>query len=186
MTFNIIKPFILIFPLIFTACGGGGGGGGAVSTVDPVSPQLVTPQLQIAALEANGTLPKLDRSIGLAGPDTNANGIRDDVEAYIETSYTTPAQRAAVQQIAAVLQAALLVDTTNTVAVRSISSRSSRAVNCIYKNFNGKNGSKQPAIVASEIESLTMNTKPRLLKYLAYSKALDGATMAMSEGNTCE
>jgi hypothetical protein len=141
---------------------------------------------KLQELEDSGAIPKLDRSDSIAGIDANSDGIRDDVEAYIASNYAGDAQRAAARQFAKVMQDAMLVDKTNLSAVKAIAVRSSRAVNCIYAHFDGTAGSKQPSQVVGEIRAVSTNTKPRLLAYLAYSKALDGTAGALPEGDTCE
>ncbi len=160
---------------ILSACGGGS------SSVSPNA----SPKAKVQALEESGAIPNLERTDTVAGIDADTNGIRDDVEAYISAQYGTADQKAAARQFAAVMQAALLVDTTDLAAVKAISVRGSRAVNCIYRQFDA-GGDKQPAAVVAEIRSASTNTKPRLMAYLAYSKALDGTSSALPEGNTCE
>ncbi len=59
---------LLLVSAVLAACGGGGGG-----SSDPIVQPGGTPQSakeRIAALEAEGRLPKLDRSPDLKGPDT--------------------------------------------------------------------------------------------------------------------
>ena len=141
---------------------------------------------KIQSLEDSGALPKLDRSDSIAGPDTNADGIRDDVEAFIVASYPGDTQRAAARQLAKVVQATLLVDKTDNTAVKAFAVRSSRAVHCIYSQFSGTEGSTPPSQVVRELSAVSANTKPRLLAYLAYAKALDGTAGALPEGDTCE
>ena len=171
--------------LILTACGGGSGG--SSSTPDtPGNTSTQTPIQRMASLENSGAIPKLDRSNVIGGTDVNANGIRDDIDAILTATYPQAPQRAAAVQLAKVMQAALLEDKTNIVAVKAISVRGSRAVNCVYRVFDGSNGSKQPALVITEIEAMTANTKARMLAYLAYNKALDGTSGTLPEGDTCE
>lgn len=146
----------------------------------------LTPKQEIQLLEDKGILPKLDRSSDVQGPDVNANGIRDDVETYIATNYTTTPQRAAAEQFARVVQTAMLVDTADSAAVKAESLKSSKAVHCIYTRFDGSLGTKQPAAVVQEIESISTSTKERLLAYLAFSKALDGTAGSLPRGDTCE
>ena len=160
-----------------SACGGGSS---SAPEAEPASPKA-----RIAALEASGALPKLERTDTVDGLDTNADGIRDDVEAFISTHYSTPEQQAASRQFASVMQAAMLVDKEDIAAVKAISLRSSRAVNCIYTRFD-PDGDIKPAAVVQELRSISTNTKQRLLAYLAYAKALDGTTSALPEGDTCE
>lgn len=169
----------ILLPLVLSACGGGAG-------VPAVAAEQQTPQQQLAALEANGSIPKLDRSSALAGTDSDGNGVRDDIDVFIDANYVSRPQRAAARQVASSLQAALMSDLTSRKDILAISIRSGRAINCIFRIFDGKNGSKIPDAVANEIESMTTNTKARLLKYLAYSKALNGESLSLPNGDTCE
>ncbi len=50
----------------------------------------LTDEQRLQALEEEGTIPKLDRSKDLAGPDKNNNGVRDDIESYIDKTYPDP------------------------------------------------------------------------------------------------
>lgn len=180
-----------VLTLTLAACGGGGSATAqqpepAAPAPTPAQPVEQTPAQKIAALEQSGALPTLDRSVSLPGPDANGNGVRDDVDALIASKYTDSAQRAAATQLAASLQAALLVDKANPSAVKAVSVRTSRSINCVYQRFDGVNGGASPAAVVQELGSVTTNTKARLLEHLAYSKALDGSVISLAEGNTCE
>ena len=156
-------------------------------TPTPNNPTAPVSNLQIVqTLEAQGLIPKLDRSPDIQGPDTNANGIRDDVEEFIANNYPSLTQQAAALQLARVFQTAILIDKSNLTDVKAISIKESRAINCIYSRFNGVAGSKPAAAVVSEIESIMSNTKARLLAYLAYAKALDGTVVGLPEGDSCE
>ncbi len=139
---------------------------------------------QILALEASGTIPKLDRSDSLAGTDANSNGVRDDVETYISSGYTQAQQRAAALQFAKAMQAAVLVGGTDIDAGKRVTLQLLRGVNCVYAKFTGSN--PQAAVVISELEAISTNTKQRLLAYLAYNKAMDGTSWAMPDGDSCE
>ena len=145
-----------------------------------------TPKGQVVALEESGELPKLERSNSIAGIDMDSDGVRDDIEIFIDANYSAIPQHAAAMQSAKVLQEAILVDVSDIIAVKEINKNISRSDHCIYSQFDGANDSKQPAQVSQEIESLTTNTKERLLAYLAFSKALDGTSWTTPEGNTCE
>ncbi|NIF82995.1 hypothetical protein F3J24_05715 [Comamonas sp. Tr-654] len=182
---------VLIASLVgsIVACGGGdgnssGGGGGGGGT--PPGPGVTqTPAEKIAALESSGEIPKLERGPDISGPDSNTSGVRDDIESILTAEYTG-AQLAAVLQTAKALQKALLVDTEDINAVKAVDRDISRGISCIFSKFNGAEGSKQPARVGQELESMTANTKDRLLAYLKYNKALDGTSSAWPEGDTCE
>ncbi len=169
---------LVVSALIVTGCSGGGGTSN--------TPTNQTPKEKIATLEMSGAIPKLDRNATISGADTNANGIRDDIDAYIANHYSVAQQKAAATQTAKAVQAALTVDTANITAVKEANIKLSRAVHCIYLKFDRSNSSKAPAQVAQEIESITTNTKERLNAYLKFNKALDGTSWAMPEGDTCE
>ena len=59
----------------------------------PAEPPLaLSLKEQIAKLEKSGQVPTLDRTSSLLGIDANNNGVRDDIEAYINSLGFTPAQ----------------------------------------------------------------------------------------------
>lgn len=141
---------------------------------------------KIKSLELAGSIPKLEREPTLVGIDNDNNGIRDDIDRYIDINYSDPYQRSAVAQLAKELQHTLVVDITDMNAVKNTNRKLSEANHCIYSRFDGSKGSKQPGQVSKEIESITTNTKERLLAYLAFAKALDGTSWSTPEGDTCE
>jgi len=140
----------------------------------------------IVALEESGAIPRLERSNSIAGIDLDSDGIRDDIEVFIDANYSGIPQRAAAIQSAKAFQEAMLVDVSDIIAVKEINRNISRSDHCIYSQFDGANDSKPPAQVSRKIESLTTNTKERLLAYLAFNKALDGTSWATPVGDTCE
>lgn len=145
-----------------------------------------SPQAQLAALEAARTIPALERGGALGGIDTNGDGVRDDVEAYITANYPDVPQRAAARQAARALQAALFVNAQDVAAAKDVSRRVTSAARCIFNRFPGPPNSQHPARVMKELEGVTTNTKARLLAYLAYNKLLDGSSSSLPVGDTCE
>ena len=158
---------VVLCAMAFGACGGG------------LSAQRVD------GLEASGAIPKLDRGPSLEGIDANGNGIRDDIDAFIERNYSTEAQRRAASQLAAHFKKTILVDKSDRNALRRQAVLGAHAVGCVNDRFNGAGGSKQAAAVVYELEAVTANTKKRLKAYFAYAKGLDGAVISMPEGDTC-
>jgi hypothetical protein len=161
--------------------------GSELPTPSPVTPsQPLSPAAAaIAALEANGTIPKLDRSDSLAGPDLDGNGVRDDVDAWIKSNLTDPKQVAAAVQFAKVMQQAVLVDASNNSGTRIVGKNMSLAISCVFSRFpyEGSNSSSQ---IVKKMEALTSNTKYRLKAYLAYNRSRDGTTSSSPIGETCE
>jgi hypothetical protein len=122
----------------------------------------------------------------LGGIDANANGVRDDVEAHIDRKYTEPAQRKAAMQTARAFQQMLLVDKSDIAALDAASEAGSRAIVCAKTAFPRPDGAIKHYQMSTELESMTTNTKTRLLAYLAYNKARSGTVSTMPRGNTCD
>ncbi|HRH05824.1 MAG TPA: hypothetical protein PK702_08370 [Burkholderiaceae bacterium] len=102
----------------------------------PVEPPP-TPTLaaQIKALEDSGAYPKLDRSTDLKGPDQNLNGVRDDVESWINKQPITDVQKRGGMQLAAVFQKALFVDLNDKVALQVVGDEMMASIICIGDTF---------------------------------------------------
>lgn len=195
--------------LALTACGGQGGGGGALPIGVPSAGDLTTgagastpaapgagsgsgipgttrePTLkeQIEALENSGAIAKLDRSTDIAGPDTNQNGVRDDIEAWIGTLPVNNAQRKALMQKAKALQTTLLVDLKDRAAMDRSGDQLMASSRCgsinfsPYEVFSG---------LAAKIEGMTANTKERAMRYMRYNSASSGSSTTLPNGDTCE
>ena len=63
-----------------------------------------------AQLEARGELPVLDRTDTIAGIDANQNGVRDDIEAFINSLPDTPVQKKRLYNLQRALNNSMLVD----------------------------------------------------------------------------
>lgn len=127
----------------------------------------------------------LDRSDDIVGPDTNSNGVRDDIDAYIDRVYTQPKQHAAAIQVAKVIQKEIQVDKLDDNAIRKLHVESARAINCLFEQSEISDD-ENPSVVAEGITSRTTNTKQRLLAYLTFSKASSGMVLSDVSGDTCE
>lgn len=160
-------------------CGGSGGAGGGEA-----APK--TPAQAVAQLEAQGKIPSsLDRSNTLAGIDADGNGIRDDVDAYIAAKFT-PNQQPVARQVARAVQGEILVDKADKQAVRNAATKSSRALQCSYYKLPNPADARIRYQIVFDTIGVTTNTKPRLLAYLAHSKAMDGTVLVDLTGDTCE
>lgn len=136
----------------------------------------------ILAAEANGTIPKLNHDDTIAGPDTDNNGIRDDIDAYIATLPYTDVQKKAVQQHAKALSASLTVDTSDKAALFKVADDMSRASKCVYKKLTDNTPSK----IKSDNEKMIVNTKNRFLQYEKFNSALSGGVFASPDGDGCD
>lgn len=126
--------------------------------------------------------PFLDRSPDLAGPDSDSNGIRDDVDAHIATLPISPDQKIGVDQLATSLQGALLIDVNDEIALRQARKDISLAIQCISIKFPDIS---QRSSIFDEIEKIIFNTRERSMQYIAYNSALSGSVSKLLSGNTC-
>lgn len=163
---------------VLTACGEGGGDSPPATTTPPS-----TTKATIFALESSGKLPTLDRSASIAGPDSNTNGVRDDVDAYIARQGYTAPQLKAVQQTAKALADILLVDISNQDSLRTSDLSLQKSINCVFSKFSD---SSQSAVVIKNIEKINANTKARAEGYIKYQIAMNGKVLASPQGDTCE
>ncbi|WP_139800052.1 hypothetical protein [Plesiomonas shigelloides] len=140
-------------------------------------------------LDASGLTSSLERGNSLIVADRNHNSIRDDIDQYIKEKYPHGEQSKAAKQLAKSLNSIFLVEDDDINKARRIVKSNSDAINCIYMVFinkpNNSLESIEPVQVVSEIESITFNTKDRLLKYIQFNKLLDGTSWSSSDGNTC-
>jgi len=150
----------------------------------PPPPPTPTLAQQIKALEDSGAYPKLDRSTDLKGPDQNLNGVRDDVEAWINAQPITDVQKKAAMQDAEVFQRTLLVDLTDKAALQSVGDAMAAATVCTSEVF--KSNSNAGYMLSNKIEAITFNTKERTMRYIAYNQARSGSTTKLPSGNTCK
>lgn len=157
------------FALLLAACGG--------SESDTADSSAA----RIAELEASGALPVLDRGPGVRGPDTDGNGIRDDIDAHIAGRQLEPGQAHALAQFARAMQSALLADPADNDAVRQASTAISRAGQCLeFRQV------AQRSAVITAIESRTANTRERSAQYMAFNQALSGSVARLLSGDTCD
>jgi len=128
----------------------------------------------------------LDRSISIGGVDANDNGIRDDIDKYIETLSKKKGynkhQIKALQQHARAMQNTVMVDLKSSDSIKETDDSVMRSINCTFDIFKEEDA----YIVSKKVENLTLNTKRRTLVYLKFDHALSGSVTTLPDGNTCE
>ena len=149
----------------------------------PPTPTLTLKE-QIAKLEKSGQLPALDRTTSLLGIDANNNGVRDDIEAYINNLGFNPAQVRAAMQKAKILQQTLTVNTKDPAAVQRLGEKSMASTKCLGDTFRAVGQSSSE--LSQMLESYTMNTKARVMQYLSYNSASSGSVTRYPDGDTCD
>ena len=177
-------PIVCLVAICANACSAEPSVGNAVPPAAPKASAapaaLVSVRSIIEALEKSGAAPALDRSSDIRGPDVNANGVRDDIEAYINALPLTPKQIKAAMQDAKANQLALTVDIADKAALQQVGDISMAAGNClgdVLIDFYA---------LSRKIEAMTANTRERTKRYLAYNAARSGSTTKLPNGDTCE
>ncbi len=170
--------------LALAACDFGGGGSDGPS--QPTDNTPVSLSERITQLEASGQLPRLDRSTDLLGSDANANGVRDDIDTWIAGRALSAQRTKALTRAAKTAQAALTVNPADSSAVRAVARQGARDINCISTVFAGDTASNNGFELHKAIEKYTFNTKPRVLAYITFNKALSGAVLSLPSGDTCD
>jgi hypothetical protein len=159
----------------------------------PAPSEPLSMKEQLAELERTGVLPQLDRSTDVAGPDTDNNGICDDIDAYIAALPVSEPVRQAARQVARVQQRALLIDLQDRTALMALADASMASTVCMSERSRAgipldqqeaarRNGSA----ITFKIEAITANTPERAERYMAYMRALHGTTTTLRRENACE
>jgi hypothetical protein len=197
----------VLLTAILTACGGGSGAtsgsfgrptGSFGSTTGSSSDTTSTPSAggsdtaqpgltlaqQIEQLERKGGYPTLDRSDDIAGPDANKNGVRDDIEAWINALNVTEPQRQALMQDARSTQRTLLVDLADKAALQRVGEGLMAATKCSGDRFEPAREESYP--LSNKIEAMTANTRARAARYMQYNRARSGSSTSYPRGDTCE
>ncbi len=131
-------------------------------------------------------LPLLDPGPGLKGPDTDKNGVRDDIDLWIKNQPYSEAQKKAALQSARALQNSLSVKTTDLALVRAANLAIFRAVGCVHRQFPMSQQEQSSHTVLKTLQKYTMNTKDRTAAYLKFNEALNGSDTELPKGNTCD
>jgi hypothetical protein len=179
-----MKNFIFLTILAMFVVGCGSEGGGSSGNEAPKKERSITEQLE--ALYDSGVWPRLDRSDSLTGPDENSNGVRDDIEAYIEKTYVVEKERKAVMQIARAFQGSFSADMSKNANVQKEAIRKSKAMDCLFATLKSGKDGKRFEEAWNGIKAMTYNTKPRFEYYVKYSHAFDGAVFPLYSTDTCE
>jgi hypothetical protein len=141
------------------------------------SEQSEPPSSKLTEVQEVSTLTEIQgqTSAGLKGTDDNANGIRDDIDQFIEQKFSyTPEIKRAAEQEARALQQFMEVKTKE--EALKAAEQIARATSCTFKRLSDpiRDYEKRQAL-SKEIEVWTTNTKERLFKYLESSKLIGGA-----------
>jgi len=187
---------LTLLTVVLAACGGGKPASSQMAqqaASRPAQPFAPSMKDQLEALEQQGVLPALDRSTDIAGPDTNGNGIRDDIDAYISALPVSDEVKKAARQVARVQQKSLLIDLKDRVSLLALSDASMASTACMSQSAEAglpperhSQAGKDGFAITLKIEAITANTPERAERYLAYMGALHGTTTTYPTGKVCE
>ncbi len=164
--------------MVVVALAGCGPGPGAHVALGEAIPNAAAPS------QGHGSVPTLDTSTDIAGPDADRNGVRDDIDAWIAAQPVVPAQKSALVQTARALQAKLLVDPGDRAALQRVGEMGAAAVNC--RSIVFKPAWEPVATYGRRIEAMTANTRERARRYMDYIRARSGSATELPSGNTCD
>lgn len=138
----------------------------------------------IKQAQADGTAPRLNFGADLAGPDDDGNGVRDDIDAYVDGLMDTGVQKAALRRLSKSIQSNMLAGAQDTKKseIRSETGELLRAMSCMYIAY----GSQGRSARIDEIERYTLNTFPRLQASEQFDQKIDGHVLALPSGEVCD
>lgn len=173
---------VLVFSM--SACGGSDEPqtGLVEGRIDEAKPFTV--QQALASLEANGSLPKLDRTDALLGIDSNEDGVRDDLAAYIDSLPDTEVQKKALRQMTKAINSAISVGSSaDQNAARAVVDAISVATSCIFLRY----ADEQVAYYKPRLmQKLMVNTRARYDAYLQFNRSMSGIVIAMPRSPNCD
>lgn len=139
-------------------------------------------------MEEAGTYPKLDRSDNILGTDSNNNGVRDDIEKFIDSrADTTPDQKQALKQEAKAFQNILAIDLDNKTQLFDAANKVGKGVDCTFYRYRGVSHEKRQN-ANSEIATFMFNTRDRYKAYEKFNKKLNWTVWDIDPNieNSCE
>ncbi|QHI97312.1 hypothetical protein GT347_04550 [Xylophilus rhododendri] len=148
----------------------------------PAPAAIMTLGDAIRAAEAAGQLPRLNRERTVAGPDADANGVRDDIDAYVAALPSPAEQRGALLQLSRALQVAMLADTGQQSGLIAATRGIAKAVACIHQVYPTGESSRS----VRTVEKFTVNTRTRFDAYERFNVAISGTSTVYPRGDVCE
>lgn len=157
------------------ACGGGGSSSTPELKANSVNEALTK-------MEAANVTPALDHSASVAGTDANANGVRDDVDRYIDSKPDAANQKASLRMMSKALGTAMVATPSDSNQRRQATNDLNNAVACIWSRY--------PADVADrmvqDMRKVTVNTRERYDAYMAYNAAMEGSVVKLPKEVSCD
>ena len=202
--------FVFLLALFQISCGGGGSGSGNETENDSIAPDIqeqpaiitenepappiilededtvastsfASIEAELANLEDRGVIPRLDTGTTVEGTDADDNGIRDDIEAFIDFLPISETQKDASLSYARSFQQELLVDLGDEVEINLTIQNTMVAMKCLQSR-----SPERWQDLVDAISNVSLNTEERITRYLTYSEAISRSVIRLPSGNTCE
>jgi len=184
----LIRVFIIFVIFLISACNENGSEQAVLAAPNASEQSAATPSSILTEVQEVSSLTEIQgqTSAGLKGTDDNANGIRDDIDQFIEQKFSyRPEIKRAAEQEARALQQFMEVKTKE--EALKAAEQMARATSCTFKILSDpiRDYEKRQAL-SKEIEVWTTNTKERLFKYLESSKLIGGAYFMQPVEPVCD
>lgn len=168
---------------MLAACGGGSSGSSSPNDSGSTPPaKAATVTEAIARLEAAGTTPALDHGDTLAGTDANTNGVRDDVDRYIDAKADSSEQKASLRMMSKALGTAMSATATDAASLRTATDQLNNAVACVWKRYPASTADAQ----VQDMRKVTVNTRQRYDAYMAFNAAMAGSVVKLPKEVRCD
>jgi hypothetical protein len=169
--------------LFLTGCFNGSSGS-SDPTPDPEQPSTQLPDTQtpgdsseiakeitatIQDLENRGELPILDTSDSLEGPDTDFNGVRDDIQNWLDNQTLSPNVRENLQELARGYQRIMTISDLSSSITHEIANDMAPIAACLSLTADD---SDRIDGLQTELSAFTTNTEERLQRFWDYQDTL--------------
>lgn len=184
-----LKHFPGLVLIAVFAAGCGSGTRGTTSNPTTASPggfpssssQTVASALSL--LEDSGQIPRLDTSASLAGTDDDGNGVRDDVDSYIDSLLDSSAQKGALRQISKAYTMALLAGSSeDSTELRNTSIKLMNGIHCLWDTYDSSLASDR----LGDIRKVNVNTVERFKAFMEFSRKISGWSVRLPREGTCD
>jgi len=153
---------VSIFLFVLSACGGGGGDDGGQSSNQS---RVLPPD------------PGAAGQLTVEGVDANTNGIRDDVERYIDSTFPSSEKIIrALNQYAQVLQRSMVAAAVQDAL--SIEDSMARAMRCLVSVVE-PSSTNSASFMVNDVLARQLNTKARMLAYGTYADSRAGKVVVV-------
>lgn len=146
----------------------------------PAAPKA--PMAPTASPMLTQALPALNQDESVNGPDGNANGVRDDLDVYVNGLPFDDGQKSAMRQLSAALEQAMKIDLQNADAKALASTAIANAAACLHAKFP----TAQSSQMSRDVQHFTVNTPNRIAAYRKFDAAMGGSTFKLPKGDGCK